>query len=116
MNKIDLLEAGERRGLQVQSGGSGTFAVSALDGMGIPALLAGFEAAVTRGNIAASLSLKAEDGEGLAFAYRHARVTERRDRAGKVNLSLKISPQERARFENRFGGKILFQEGIVANG
>ena len=114
LNKTDLLEPGARRGLEAQSGKGGVYAVSALTGAGIPALLAGFEAAVTRENIAATLKLDAEDGQALAFAYRHAQVLDRRDRAGKINLSLRISPQDRARFENRFAQKIVFQEGIAA--
>jgi GTP-binding protein HflX len=114
LNKIDLLEPGPRRGLEAQSGRGGAFAVSALSGTGIPALLAGFEAAVTRGNIALSLKLDAEDGEGLAFAYRHGQVLERRDRAGKITLKLRISPQDRARFENRYPKKITFLEVVEA--
>jgi GTP-binding protein HflX len=114
LNKMDLLEPEPRRGLSAASGRGDAYAVSALTGDGIPALLAGFESAVTRGNITASLKLDAEDGEALAFAYRHAQVLERRDRAGKINLSLRISPQDRARFENRFSKKILFDKGVVA--
>ena len=108
LNKVDLLEEGPRRGLEAISGRGDAWAVSALTGNGISALLAGFEAAVTRGNIEASLKLEADDGEGLAFVYRHAQVLERRDRAAKIALSLRISPQDRSRFENRFGQKILF--------
>ena len=106
LNKIDLLESGPRRGLEAKSGKDDAYAVSALSGAGIPALLAGFEASVTRGNIDLSLKLGTEDGAGLAFAYRHAQVLERRDRAGKITLSLRISPQDQPRFESRFSGKI----------
>ena len=113
LNKIDLLEPGPRRGLEASSGRDGAYAVSALSGAGIPALLAGFEASVTRGNITLSLKLGAEEGEALAFAYRHAQVLERRDRAGKIALTLRIAPQDRARFENRFPKKITFLEDVV---
>jgi GTP-binding protein HflX len=109
LNKIDQLEAGPRRGLESKSGRGDAYAVSALSGAGIPALLEGLEASVTRGNIDLSLKLGAEDGEGLAFAYRHAQVLERKDRAGKTILALRISPQDQARFENRFSGKITFK-------
>jgi len=114
LNKIDLLEKGPRRGLETQSGRDEAYAVSALDGAGFPALLAGFETIVTRANIGAALKLAAEDGEGLAFAYRHAQVLERRDRSGKIALSLRISPQDRARFEHRFQRNIVFKEGFAA--
>ncbi|HJR56326.1 MAG TPA: GTPase HflX, partial [Rhizomicrobium sp.] len=109
LNKIDLLEPGPRRGLEAKRERGEAYAVSALSGAGIPALLDGFEASVTRGNIDLSLKLGAEDGAGLAFAYRHAQVLERRDRAGKITLGLRISPQDQARFENRFSGKITFK-------
>jgi GTP-binding protein HflX len=114
LNKTDLLSPGPRAGLEAQNGRGGVYAVSALTGHGIPALLAGFEAAVTRGNIAVSLKLDAEDGEALAFAYRHAQVVERRERAGKIRLTLRIAPQDRARFEQRYQKKIQLLEDIEA--
>jgi GTP-binding protein HflX len=114
LNKTDLLPPGPRAGLEAQNGRGGAYAVSALTGHGIPALLAGFEASVTRGNIAASLKLDAEDGEALAFAYRHAQVVERRERGGKIRLTLRIAPQDRARFEQRYRKKIQLLEDIEA--
>jgi GTP-binding protein HflX len=113
LNKTDLLEPDVRRGLEAQAARGRAFAVSALSGTGIPAFLAGLEAAVTRGNIEASLKLDAADGEALAFAYRHAQVLDRRERAGKISLSLRISPQDRSRFENRFSRKIVFEKGVA---
>jgi GTP-binding protein HflX len=114
LNKTDLLSPGPRAGLEAQNGRGGVYAVSALTGHGIPALLAGFEAAVTHGNIMASLKLDAEDGEALAFAYRHAQVVERRERVGKIRLTLRIAPQDRARFEQRYRKKIQLLEDIEA--
>jgi GTP-binding protein HflX len=61
---------------------------------------------LTADNIALSLTLNASDGAGLAWVYRHAHVTGRRERAGKIALSLTISPQELPRLESRFPGKI----------
>ncbi len=109
LNKIDLLEPGPRRGLEAQNGRDGAYAISAVTGAGIPALLAGFEDAVTRDNIEASVTLRAEEGADLAFVYRHAQVLGRREHASKISLSLRISPQDRARFENRFEKKIHFK-------
>jgi GTP-binding protein HflX len=78
-------------------------------------LLAGFDAAVTRDNIALALTLDGSDGAALAFAYRHAQVVERRERDGKLRLTLRISPQDRARFEQIFPKKVKFLQGIEAN-
>ena len=66
LNKIDLLEPDQRAGLLRRRGE--TLAVSALTGEGVPQLLAGFEDAVTHGNITLSLTLDASDGGALAFA------------------------------------------------
>ena len=107
LNKIDLLEPDQRAGLLRRRGD--TLAVSALTGEGVPQLLAGFEAAVTRGNITLSLKLDAADGGALAFVYRHAQVLDRRDRAGKITLSLRIYPDDLGRFESRFSKKITIE-------
>ena len=112
LNKIDLLEPEQRRGLLSHNDRREAIAVSALTGDGIPALLAGLEKAVTRGNITLTLKLDATDGSALAFAYRHAQVLERRDRAGKINLSLRIHPDDLGRFENRFPKKFSVKQGI----
>jgi len=77
-------------------------------------LLAGFESAVTRGNITLTLKLDAADGGALAFAYRHAQVLERRDRGGKISLSLRIHPDDLGRFENRFAREMTVEQGIEA--
>ena len=57
----------------------------------------------------------AADGGALAFAYRHAQVLQRRDRAGKISLSLRIHPDDLGRFENRFPKKIAIEQGIGLN-
>ena len=57
-----------------------------------------------------SLSLDASDGAGLAWVYRHAEVVKRRERAGRIALSLRISPQNAARFQDRFPEKIKLSQ------
>ena len=113
LNKIDLLEPEQRAGLLARNGRNGAIAVSAITGEGIPALLQAFEAGVTRDNITLTLKLDAADGSALAFAYRHAQVLERRDRGGKISLSLRIHPDDLGRFEHRFPRKIAIEQGVV---
>ena len=113
LNKIDLLEPEQRHGLLSHNGRREAVAVSALTGDGIPALLAALEAGVTRGNITVKLKLDAADGGALAFAYRHAQVLERRDRGGKINLSLRIHPDDLGRFESRFHQKITIEQSVI---
>ena len=112
LNKIDLLAPEQRRGLLSHNGRREAIAVSALTGDGIPALLAAFETTVTRDNITVKLKLDAADGSALAFAYRHAQVLERRERGGKINLSLRIHPDDLGRFENRFARKMSIEQGV----
>jgi len=109
LNKIDLLEPGQRAGLLGRKGE--VIAASALTGEGIPALLEAFETAVTRGNITLTLKLDAADGSDLAFAYRHAQVLERRERGSKISLSLRVHPDDLGRFESRFPKKITLEQG-----
>jgi GTP-binding protein HflX len=104
LNKIDLLDDEVRMGLQASR--RGPIAVSALTGEGLDVLLARFEAELSRENIELHLHLAPEDGEGLAWAYRHGHVRERRDGAKGVELILTANPQEAERFAARFGDKI----------
>jgi len=110
LNKIDLLDPDQAEGLLERRGE--VVAVSALTGAGVPALLAAFETAVTRGNIALTLKLDAADGEALAFAYRHGQVLDRRERAGRISLSVRIHPDDLGRFESRFQKKITLEQGV----
>ena len=121
LNKIDLLPPAARKGLldgnrrpAGLAGPGGSIAVSALTGEGIDSLLVRFEAMLTADNIALSLTLDASDGAGLAWIYRHAQVAGRRERAGKIALSLTIAPQELPRLESRFPGKIKLRQKFAA--
>jgi len=114
LNKIDLLEDDVRAGLLARGRGraGAAIAVSALTGDGIDTLLERFESALTSGNIAMRLRLTPEDGEGLAWAYRHGLVQERRDGDNGVELLLTANPQEAERFAARFGKNLLMEQGI----
>jgi len=115
LNKIDLLPAEARAGLLAgNQKDKWAVAVSALTGEGLGALSARFEAEVTHDNIGLELSLEASDGANLAWVYRHAEVTRRRERGNRIALSLRISPQEMTRFQNRFPGKIKLSQTAAA--
>ena len=109
LNKIDLLDEDIRAGLQARGRGraGAPIAVSALTGDGLDVLLARFESLLTRDNIELRLRLSSEDGEGMAWAYRHGSVRERRDGDEGVELLLTASPQEAERFSARFGDRLL---------
>ena len=111
LNKIDLLDEDIRAGLLARGRGrtGSPIPVSALSGEGIDLLLARFEASLTRDNVELRLTLGHEDGEGLAWAYRHGQIRERRDGADGVELLLTTDPQEADRFASRFGQKVSLQ-------
>ena len=116
LNKIDLLDPGARAGLKERGGNGGRgnpTAVSALTGEGVDTLLARLEAAVTHDNITLSLKLDAADGGALAWVYRHAQVLDRRERAGKITLALRIHPDDLSRFESRFPKKITLEQVVI---
>ena len=87
-------------------------AVSALTGEGLAALAGRFEADVTHDNISLALSLEASDGAGLAWAYRHAQVLERRDTGGQDRLSLRIHPQD---VRHRFAKSLSQEKSSICN-
>jgi GTP-binding protein HflX len=107
LNKIDLLEPDVRAGLVARYAGrpEAPVPVSALTGEGLAPLLARFETAMTRANIHLTLVLDPSDGEGLAWAYRHGQVLERRDGEAEIELTLSANPQDAERIETRFPGK-----------
>ena len=122
LNKIDLLPAAARRGVlegnrrPVSPDDRGwAVAVSALTGDGIDALLSRLEGNIAGDNLNLSLTLAASDGAGLAWVYRHAQVTGRKESGNNIRLSLTISPQDAARLENRFPGKILPRQPVTTD-
>jgi GTP-binding protein HflX len=109
LNKIDVLDDDVRAGLLTRGREGASIAVSAITGEGIPCLLARFESALNADNISLRLTLTHDDGEGLAWAYRHGQVRERRDGAEGVELLLTADPQQAERFASRFGQKVSVQ-------
>jgi GTP-binding protein HflX len=107
LNKIDLLEPDARRGLLARNGRFGPVAISALTGEGMRDFLARVEAALGQSETVLRLKLDPSDGEGMAWAYAHGRVSERKDGADGLLLTVSVDPQSIDRFANRFGDKIL---------
>ncbi|WP_420794809.1 GTPase HflX [Azorhizobium caulinodans] len=107
-NKIDILPEAEREQLLNTAARAEPEArpelVSALTGEGAPALLDRIEAHVTAGRTLLSVTLAAEDGEGLGWLYRHGEVLERESGAdGHVVVSLRILPERVDLVKRRFG-------------
>ena len=114
LNKIDLLPQEAEAGLlEGNRRDKPAVAVSALTGTGIETLLEQFEAEVTHDNIEATLTLATSDGAGLAWAYRHAEVTGRRERGDNIILKLRIRPQDAAKIESQFPRKLKLDQKIA---
>jgi len=112
LNKIDLLEVDERRALLARAKRGGAIAISALTGDGLAELLARIGEALSAGETAYRLHLDPADGAGLAWTYKHGRVTARRDRADGLSLTVAIDPQDIDRFLARFGDNIRVEQAI----
>ncbi|MBV9331294.1 MAG: GTPase HflX [Alphaproteobacteria bacterium] len=107
LNKIDLLKTETRASLSRSNGRPGEpVAISAITGEGVDRLLARMESELGRADVSFRLRLPPEDGEGLAWVYRHGRVLERRDGARKIELKVSADPNEAERFQTRFAGLI----------
>jgi len=103
LNKIDLLPPPARAGLLKNGRPDAPVAISALTGEGLDRLLGRFEAELTAANMTVRLEIPSQDGEGLAWVYRHGRVLARSDKEEMICLDLSVDAHDLPRFEQRFG-------------
>jgi GTP-binding protein HflX len=96
MNKADLLG-----GVAQVAVRPGAVAVSAITGEGLSALAEMIDRQIAEGMETADYDIEHSDGARLAWLYRHGEVTDRRDETGAVHVTVRLSPSDRARFENR---------------
>nr|WP_282571845.1 GTPase HflX [Roseomonas acroporae] len=115
LNKADLLGGtdhvpGGQAPVGAQAGAPGSVApgqdgqavaVSALTGEGLEALRAVLDERLAAGMETVELALPAADGAGLAWLYRHGEVLSREDGEHDIQLRVRLSPADRARFEQR---------------
>ncbi len=104
LNKADLLGgvAGVPGGeAAVGADAGGPIAVSALTGEGLEALRARLDDLLAAGLETVDYAIPASDGARLAWLYRHGEVIAREDvdGSGEVRVTVRISPADRARFE-----------------
>lgn len=101
LNKIDLLEADARGRLVEQSArADDAVAISAVTGEGIDRLQALIAATLQRSARVYDYVLGPGDGARVAWLHEHGDVIERRDDdEGQVHLRVRLSDDERARFD-----------------
>ncbi|GGF83366.1 GTPase HflX [Azorhizobium oxalatiphilum] len=107
-NKIDLLPEDERdRMVNTAARADATdrpTLVSALTGEGADGLLDRIESLITAGRVMLTVTLPAEDGEGLGWLYRIGEVMEREiGEDGLMRASLRILPERVDLVKRRFG-------------
>jgi GTPase len=96
MNKADLLG-----GVAEVPVRPGAVAVSAMTGEGLGALAEAIDQRFGKGLETADYDIESSDGARLAWLYRHGEVTERRDDADLVHVTVRLLPADRARFERQ---------------
>ena len=93
-NKADLL--GGIGAIELRSG---AVAVSAISGEGLPDLLAAIDRRIAAGMEVAHYSIPPADGARLAWLYQHGEVIGRDDGDEAIDLTVRLLPADRARFE-----------------
>jgi len=97
LNKADLLGGTD----SVARRAPGAVPVSALTGEGLDELRRAIDARLSASLETMEVSVPTTDGAGLAWLYAHAEVLSRQDGDDAIRLTVRISPADRARFEDR---------------
>jgi GTP-binding protein HflX len=97
-NKVDLLPSEARDDAVALARVRGAVPVSSLTGEGIAALVAGIAALVDE-DPERTFQLSPDDGEALAWLYRHGRVTARRSTDQGLAVTARLDAQALGRFE-----------------
>ncbi|NJL08578.1 MAG: GTPase HflX, partial [Methylacidiphilales bacterium] len=107
-NKVDLLDEEARAQIMAEAerrpADQCPALVSALSGEGVDRLLASIETRITAGRITRTLSLAPEDGEGLAWLYRHTDVLERTgdEETGRILVTVRVPPERLEEIRRRY--------------
>ncbi|SNY93630.1 GTP-binding protein HflX [Cohaesibacter sp. ES.047] len=110
-NKIDLLEDDDRQKVieraASQQPSKATeqlqpVALSAVSGEGTDILLDEIEAKLAQNDNILKLHLAVEDGEGLAWLYRHCDVLDRLDSEDGIDLKVRAADKVQSELRNRF--------------
>ena len=97
-NKVDSVAPDDRRALDARARRAGAVPVSALTGEGIDDLIKRL-AEMFDDSPEITFRLAASDGEGLAWLYRHGRVTSREMTPDGALVRARLDPQAHGRFQ-----------------
>jgi GTP-binding protein HflX len=104
-NKIDALDSDQLAELRREAKFKNTHTVSATTGEGVEALMKVLSAAVSTGRKHAKFVLDIADGKALAWLYKHAEVTRRRDNIKTISVYAHIEPRDIEKFVEHYGYK-----------
>ncbi|MDO9707108.1 GTPase HflX [Paracraurococcus lichenis] len=94
LNKADLLG-----GVAQLQGRPGAIAASALTGEGLGTLLEAIDTRLSEGMVTVGYDIPAAEGARLAWLYAHGEVTGRQDHDDAIHVTVRLAPEDRARFE-----------------
>ncbi len=102
LNKIDLLDEGERAiQLNQTDRRNDAVAISAVTGEGCPALLDVLDASLNSARRVVAITVDVTDGAAIAWLYRHGEVLSRSDDDQKAHIEVSLDAADLARFERR---------------
>ena len=100
-NKADLLEPDERAALLAEAERrEDVVPISALSGFGLDALRDRIAEHLNRGSEVHAISLPASDGSKIAWLHARGDVIEQQTRDSSVDLQVRLSPENWARFQS----------------
>nr|WP_187353186.1 GTPase HflX [Komagataeibacter melomenusus] len=98
LNKADLVGGREAVGAR-----PGNVVISAITGDGLPDLLAAIDERMTRAMEVVRYRVPITEGAAMAWLHEHGEVTARGDGEEGAEMTVRLSPANRARFEMQFG-------------
>ncbi|MEQ9813195.1 MAG: GTPase HflX [Azospirillaceae bacterium] len=99
LNKVDLLADDDPR--RHEAGREGAFAISALTGEGVKALLEEIHRRLSRLRETVEVSVDITDGSTIAWLHERGQVIERNDDGDHAHMRVALAPADVARLERR---------------
>ncbi|MEE8665048.1 MAG: GTPase HflX [Acetobacter sp.] len=96
-NKIDLLDGGSSVTRTEE-----VIPVSAISGVGLSDLMDAIDARMTQAMEVVSYILPCESGAAIAWLYQHGEVLKRKDDEERIEITVRLLPADRARFERQY--------------
>lgn len=101
LNKADLLDAEEREAAKKSTDRQQMILLSALTGDGVDVLLKRLDDVLFAAGRVSELAVGVDDGEGLAWLYRHGRVLRREDKEDRIELHVTLSEADEEKWSRR---------------